>query len=215
MLVFEAKALLFDMDGTLIDSSRSVLLAWQAWCAETGADLDEVLRICQGTPCRQTIRAVAPHLDLAREVARYEALEHGFDGGQQAFAGAESILAGLPQGSWALVTSAAEIIARHRFSRCGLPFPRAAVTSESVRDGKPAPDPFLAGARQLGVAPEECIVFEDSHAGVEAALAAGCRVIVVGDAVSQRAGVLTRIKDYAGMQVVHEPGRGVRVTIPA
>ena len=215
MLVFEAKALLFDMDGTLIDSSQSVFLAWQAWCAETGANLDEVLRICQGTPCRQTIRAVAPHLDLVREVARYEALEHGFDGGQQAFLGAESILTGLPQGCWAWVTSAAEVVARHRVSRCGLSFRRSAGTSESVWDGKPAPDPFLYGAHQLGVAPEDCIVFEDSPAGVEAALAAGCRVIVVGDAVSLRPGVLTRIKDYAGMQVVHEPGQGVRVTIPA
>jgi len=213
-MLLEAKAFLFDMDGTLIDSYQSVLLAWQAWCAETGSDLDEVLRICHGTPCRQTIQAVAPHLDQAREVARYEALERGFDGGQQAFDGAEALLRGLPPERWALVTSAAEIVARHRFSRCGLPFPRIAVTSESVRYGKPSPDPFLCGAKHLRVAPSDCIVFEDSQAGVESALAAGCRVVVVGDSVDFRSGILCRIDDYTGMRVEFEEGKALRLSIP-
>lgn len=201
MLVIEASAILFDMDGTLVDSNLCVELAWQAWCAQTGADLAEVMRICHGTPSRATISKVAPHLDLEAEIARLEDFVRTVDGGQKAMPGAAEILASLPADRWALVTSAVEETARFRFVHCHLPYPRAAITALPGRPGKPAPDPFLAGAAALGMAPAECVVFEDSEAGVQGALAAGCRVVVVGNGPELRPGVLARIQDFAEVQV--------------
>lgn len=212
MVVLEAGAVLFDMDGTLVDSGNCVARAWQAWCAATGVSLEEVERVSHGTPCAQTIARVAPHLDLASEVARYEAIELDSGDGQCPIPGADALLQGLPPERWALVTSAAERIARFRFRHCALPFPTVAVTAESVRRGKPSPEPFLQGAARLGVAPEDCLVFEDSLAGVQAGLAAGCRVVVVGAQHVALPGVVAALEDYREVRVACADR--IRISIP-
>lgn len=204
MDVFETYALLFDMDGTLIDSDQCVRLAWQAWCAQTGADLAEVMRICHGTPSRSTIQQVAPELDLEREIERLEELVRTVEGGQKPVPGAAALLADLAPEKWALVTSAVEQTARFRFEHCHLPYPKVAITAQPWHAGKPAPDPFLAAAQALGVAATACVVFEDSEAGVQGALAAGCRVVVMGDAPRWRPGIIARIRDFCGVSVKGE-----------
>lgn len=213
MQVLEAGAILFDMDGTLIDSNRCVDRAWRAWCAATGVALEEVARVSHGAPCRQTIARVAPHLDTDREVARYEALELWYGDDQAPVAGAGALLDALPAERWTLVTSAAARIAQFRFRQCRLPYPAAPVTAESVRRGKPSPEPFLLGAERLGLSPRDCLVFEDSPAGVQAGLAAGCRVVVVGDLDARQPGVVARIQDYRSLRV--DTTGPLRITLPA
>ncbi|UXY14543.1 HAD-IA family hydrolase [Chitiniphilus purpureus] len=196
MPLIHAAALLFDMDGTLIDSHQAVEHVWAVWCERRGLDLQAVLRVCHGTRTEDTVRLVAPQLDVAAEVAWLEALEAEVVDGQMALPGAAALLAQLPASRWAVATSAALPVARMRFAHCRLPLPEVLVTSEMVVQGKPAPDPYLLAARRLGVDPAQCVVFEDAPAGLASALAAGCRVILVGNHAPAQPGVIGRIADY-------------------
>ncbi|GAA5785779.1 HAD-IA family hydrolase [Chitiniphilus shinanonensis] len=208
-----AAALLFDMDGTLVDSTGAVESLWGVWCERHGIDLLEVIRVCHGTRTEDTVRLVAPHLDAVTETAWLEALEASITEGQRPVDGAAELLAGLPQERWAVVTSAALPVARMRFDYCRLPLPEVLITAEVVRHGKPAPDPYLLAAERLGVPAKDCIVFEDAPAGLAAALAAGCRVVLVGNHVPAAPGVIGRIADYREVRV-EAAGGGLSLRLP-
>lgn len=200
MPAHSAAALLFDMDGTLIDSHVAVESIWAIWCERHGLDLLEVIRVCHGTRTEDTVRLIAPHLDTAAEVAWLEALEAEVVDGQVALPGALPLLQALPASRWAVATSACDAVARMRFDHCGLPLPQVLVTAELVEHGKPAPDPYLLAAQRLGVAVRDCIVFEDAAAGLASALAAGCRVVLVGNHAPAQEGVIARIADYSAVR---------------
>ncbi len=138
-----------------------------------------VLAMCHGMRSREVIRALAPQLDVEREAARLDELEMLHTGGDAIF-GAGELLRHLPPELWAIVTSASEQVARHRLSCAGLPLPHVLVGAEAVITGKPDPEPYLLGAKRLGVSPDCCLVFEDAPAGIEGALRAGCTVVQVG-----------------------------------
>ena len=213
MVYFETHALLFDMDGTIIDSRLQVERAWAAWCARRGFNLEAIRRYTHGVRTEDTLRCIAPELDIAAETAWIEALDLGDDGaGVGIVAGVDRFLARLPEARWAVVTSAPRPLLEARFASCDLGLPSAVVTAETVRRGKPSPEPYLQAAQKLGVDPSDCIVFEDAPAGMESALAAGCRVILVGGLRSTRSGVVASVADYTQLELA--VGRRLLLGIP-
>lgn len=172
-------AVLFDMDGVLVDSQGVVRRTWRRWCARTGLDEATVLSAAQGRRTMDTLQAVAPHLDLTTEAEWLEQAELGDREGIVAIPGAQELITALPDDSWGVVTSAGGKLARRRLEWAGLPAPRSLVTADDVQQGKPSPEGYLLAAAQLGVDAGRCVVIEDSPAGIEAARAAGMSVIAL------------------------------------
>lgn len=172
-------ALLFDLDGVLVDSSRTIEHHWRMWAARRQIDLDEVLRNAHGRRTVETIRIVAPHLDAEAEAAALDAAET-VDTSQLAMIdGAPRLLGSIPSSAWAVATSGPRQMAITRLSFAGLPIPKVLISGQDVKNGKPDPEPFLAAAAGLGIAPSKCVVIEDAPAGIQAARSAGMRVIAV------------------------------------
>ncbi|MFL5614495.1 MAG: HAD-IA family hydrolase [Gemmatimonadaceae bacterium] len=172
-----ATALLFDLDGVLVDSVQCVRSVCTDWALAHGLDPEFLLRSGQGRRVQDTVRAVAPHLDLETEVARLVAMEAQTTEGLYPIEGARELLAALPPHAWAVVTSGAREVATLRLRYVGLPIPGTLVTADDVSQGKPHPEGYLAAARALGRTPSDCVVIEDAPPGIEAAIAAGMRSI--------------------------------------
>src|SRR5579864_208903 len=178
-MIFSAKAILFDMDGVLMDSTPSVERVWRTWAAKHGLDPDRIAPLAHGRRSIETIRAVAPELDAAKENVIVEQMEIDDKEGVTALPGAGELLAHLPGERFAIVTSATRPLAVARLGYAGIPVPRNMITANDVIHGKPSPEPFLKGATLLGFAPADCIVFEDSPAGISSALAARMKGIAL------------------------------------
>ena len=173
-------AFLFDMDGTLLTSIRSAERVWSAWALRHGLDAATFLPTLHGKRAHDTIGQLnVPGLDPMAEAAWITAAEIEDVADIEAIAGAADFLASLPVERWGIVTSAPRKLAEARLAAAGLPAHRLLVASEDVAHGKPAPDPFLLGARIVGAAPADCLVFEDTLAGLRSAAAAGMDSIVV------------------------------------
>jgi mannitol-1-/sugar-/sorbitol-6-phosphatase len=175
---FECTALLFDLDGVLVDSTAYVEQQWRRWAHAKGLQPEPFLRVCHGRRAVETIRLAAPHLDAEAEVAGLTPSED--DSSPEILgplAGASQLLGLLPEESWAVATSGNRQLAVSRLRRAGLPVPRVLICAEDVTQGKPSPDAYLLAAHHLGVSPAQCIVVEDAPAGVQAAHAAGMSAI--------------------------------------
>ncbi|WP_435201017.1 HAD family hydrolase [Janibacter sp. GS2] len=170
-------AVLFDNDGTLVDSTGSVVRSWVRWAQEHDVD-PQLLDGFHGVPAAAIIEEVAPHVDQAAAFARIEALELADVDGVLALPGVLHAVAALRDAPVAVVTSATRALARVRLDAAKVAIDEV-VTIEDIARGKPAPDPFEEGARRLGVDPADCLVLEDAPSGVAAARAAGCAVIAV------------------------------------
>jgi len=168
-------AVLSDLDGVLVDSGDEVERIWREWAVERGLDPDEVGRTSHGVPGVQVIERWAPELDPVAESTRLDEL-HAETGGT-ALPGAAQLLASVSP--LAVVTSCTPPLAAARFSAAGLQPPALIVTADLTPRGKPHPDPYLAAARALGVAPQDCLVIEDAPAGIAAGRAAGATVWAV------------------------------------
>ncbi|OWA03924.1 HAD family hydrolase [Streptomyces sp. CS113] len=204
--VLPARALLLDMDGTLVNSDAAVERVWRRWADRHGLDGDEVMKVVHGRQGYASMALLLPdrpmeqnHADNARMLAEETADTEGV----VAIPGASDFLASLRGLPHALVTSADVALSTARMAAAGLDQPDVRVTAESVGASKPDPEGFLKGAAELGIAPADCIAFEDSGAGIAAARAAGMRVVGVGP----RAGFhgpdvvvedLTRVRVEAG-----------------
>lgn len=204
VLTLRAEALLLDMDGTLVHSTTEVETVWRLWCQGHRLDPAPVLAMCHGVRSREVIRALAPQLDLAREVALLDELEIQHAGVAEPIAGARTLLAALPPARWALVTSASKRVARHRLASAGLPLPRWLIGAEDVVRGKPDPEPYLLAARRLGLAPADCLVFEDAPAGIRSALQAGCQVVQIGGDKRFDGGVRARLEDWRQIRLTED-----------
>lgn len=205
-MVLMARAFLFDMDGTLADSSSKVEAVWSAWCQKHGVDLSGVMAIQQGVRSEDTIRKVAPHLDAVQEGRWVDQYEAGDCEGITEIPGAASLLAALPQTCWTVVTSAGLELAGNRLGYCQLPVPPHIVCAEDVSAGKPDPQAYLLAASRLNTAPRDCIAFEDAPAGVASALAAGCAVVQIGGAHKLHSDVLAVLPDWRGVTVAADNG---------
>jgi sugar-phosphatase len=173
-------AFLFDMDGTILTSIKAAERVWGDWAAGHGLDVAAFLPTIHGKRTEETVRNLGlPGVDPVEEAARITRAEIEDVAGVEAIAGVAAFLASLPPQRWAIVTSAPRALALARIAAAGLPMPGVLVAAEDVERGKPAPDPFLLGARKLGVAPGDCLVFEDTLAGLQSATAAGMASVVV------------------------------------
>ena len=170
-------ALLFDMDGVLINSTPAVARVWSRWAVERGFDPVEVVARAHGRPSLTTVREYLPHADHELENREVERREIEDVEGVLPLPGVSELLASLPADRWTIVTSCTRRLAEVRIRAAGLPLPRKMVTSNDITHGKPHPDPYLKGASILGFPAADCIVVEDAPAGVRSGKAAGARVI--------------------------------------
>ena len=173
-------AVLFDMDGTLVDSDAAVERAWTTWAAEHGVDAGEAITLAHGSPSGPTVRRMLPHLDEAATAvatARQLELQYGDLSDVVAAPGAHEALAVLAEQGvpWAVVTSADTRLARARLGAAGIVAP-VLVPIDEVAAGKPDPAGYLRAAELLGVEPARCLVVEDAEVGVTAGRAAGAVV---------------------------------------
>jgi sugar-phosphatase len=173
-------AFLFDMDGTILTSIIAAERVWADWARSHGLDVDVFLPTIHGKRSVDTVRGLGlPDIDAEAEAHRITLAEIEDVDGIEAIAGVAAFLATLPAERWAIVTSAPRALAQARIAAAGLPLPPVLVAAEDVKHGKPAPDPFLLGAEKLGMRPEECLVFEDTLAGLQSAAAAGMDSVMV------------------------------------
>lgn len=173
------QAILFDLDGVLVDSRAVVERTWARWAARHGLELGEIVQKAHGRRTIETVREVAPQLDAAEEVAWIESDEVNDTKGLVALPGAASALHALPDKRRALVTSGGRAFAERRMRAAGLPIPAVVIAAEDVAMGKPAPDGYLLAAARLAVDPGECVVIEDAPPGIAAGRAAGATVIAL------------------------------------
>ncbi|MFL5518641.1 MAG: HAD-IA family hydrolase [Gemmatimonadales bacterium] len=176
---FECSAILFDLDGVLLDSAAWIELQWRRWAERRALDPAPFLRVCHGRRAVETIRLAAPELDAEAEVARFDPADELVGEPLRPVAGAERVLGALPPGTWAVATSGPRASAVARMGNAGLPIPDVLVCAEDVECGKPSPDVYLRAAEGLRVEPARCLVFEDAPAGLEAAAAAGITALGV------------------------------------
>ncbi len=174
-----ASAILFDMDGVLVDSKAVIERVLRRWAELRGLDAEATRHFPHGQKTSDTIRGFAPHLNVAEEVAWLDAEEERDLDGIVEIPGAAALISALAPNEWALVTSAGRELAPRRLAAAGVPVPKTMVAGESVKRGKPDPEGYLLGARLLGCRPDECVVLEDAPAGIAAGIAAGMRVIGV------------------------------------
>lgn len=176
-------AVIFDNDGTLVESAGPVQRSWLRWARDNDVD-PGLLAGSHGVPAAAIIERVAPHLDPVATLEQIESLELADLDGVHALPGVPEALAALaaPAGDptvFAIATSATRPLARARLATAGIEEPELLVTVEDVERGKPHPDPFLLAAERLGVDPADCLVCEDAPSGITAAKAAGCAVLAV------------------------------------
>jgi sugar-phosphatase len=179
MQIFLCSAILFDLDGVLVDSTRSVARQWRLWAQENGVDPEKVLQIAHGRRTVEVVRLLAPHLPAEEEVRRLEHREASDTEGVTVMPGAGDLVRSVPDGRWGVVTSGTRYLATSRLQLGNLPIPQVLVSADEVVKGKPDPEPFLKGAEMLGVNAEECLVIEDAPAGIRAAHAAGMKAIAL------------------------------------
>jgi sugar-phosphatase len=173
---FHCSAILFDLDGVLVDSTLAVAEQYTIWARENGLDPAEVMKAAHGVRTVEVIRRVAPHLDAEAETKKIEDRE-AVVANIIAMPGAVDLLHSIPKGRWCVVTSGTRFLATARMRKFGIPVPDVLVTADDVKHGKPDPEPYRKGAELLKVDPATCVVVEDAPAGIRSAHAAGMKVI--------------------------------------
>jgi mannitol-1-/sugar-/sorbitol-6-phosphatase len=207
-VLIRCKGILFDMDGVLISSLGSVERSWTKWANMRGVDPSDACRVAHGCRSIDTVAKLRPDLDAETENRIIEDIEIEDTEGVKVLPGVLKLIAALPKSSWTVVTSATDPLARVRLGAGGVPIPERIVTAETVGHGKPHPDPYLAGAALLGLAPEECVVFEDAASGTKSARAAGCTVVATtfSHSIESLADAHYLIPDLTAVEAAHIPG---------
>ena len=217
MTTLTCRAIVFDMDGTLVDSTAVVERIWGDFAAEHELDVVELIAFAHGRQTHDTVTRFLPQLSEVEARALtdgLQAVEAGTRDGSVEIPGAAAFVAGLPSDRVALVTSANHELARARMAEAGVALPAVVLASEQVAVGKPAPDGYLMAAELLGVDPGDVVVFEDAAAGLEAARASGASVVVVGDHDGPAADGLPRIAGYHGVTVEVRDDGSLVATLP-
>ncbi|MFF4581062.1 HAD-IA family hydrolase [Streptomyces sp. NPDC001373] len=214
-VVLTARALLLDMDGTLVNSDAVVERCWRAWALSHGLDPQKALTVVHGRQGYATMALLLPgrpmelnHTENAEMLAR----ETADTDGVVPVAGAPEFMAAISRLPHALVTSADAALAGVRMTAAALPMPDVRITAESVGASKPDPEGFLKGAAELGVDPADCVVFEDSGAGIAAGLAAGMRVVGTGPRAAAH-GPTVHVDDLTSVRVEALADGSIRLTL--
>lgn len=213
----DADALLFDLDGVLVDSTANVERHWRDWATSNGLDAAQVLSVIHGRRAIDSIREQAPHLDAGRELATLVEAEMRDTSGILVFDGAAALLASIPRHRWAVVTSGTHGVATARLRATGLPVPDVLITADRVTRGKPDPEGYLAAAGALGFSAARCVVVEDAPAGIEAGRRGGMRVIAVATThppveLGAAAVVVSALRE---LRVAPSAGGGLKISVTA
>jgi sugar-phosphatase len=179
MWIMLIAAILFDLDGVLVDSSGSVRRCWHRWAKQRSLDPDQTEALAHGRPAREVIERLAPDLDPMSEERRLTRWQLEDNDDVVGLPGASELLSTIRDGAWAIVTSGPRDLALARIRRAGLAVPSVLVTADDVRMGKPSPEGYLAAARRLRASPSSCLVVEDSPVGIAAGKAAGMLVVAI------------------------------------
>ena len=196
---FSCSALLFDNDGVLVDSHAAAKAAWDIWATEfsPGYDLDKANNA--GRRAEDMVRELVSSDLFTVANNRINSLEQDTAYMTVPLAGAKELLGSLPKGVWTICTSANPNLGRARLEAAGLPIPEELVTGDDVKQGKPHPDPYLLGAKNLGFDPMDCVVFEDAEAGVISAIEAGVGLVIgVGERAKNSAADIV-VRDLTGI----------------
>lgn len=215
MREFYCDAILFDLDGVLVDSTQVVERQWRQWAMRNQIDIRSVMAISHGRRAIEIIQAVAPHLNSLAEATHLAAAEAADTAGLSVYEGAYHLLTTLPPGHWAVATSGTRAVASARLTHAGLPLPPVFVTADDVPRGKPSPDPYLQAAAGLGIPADRCLVIEDAPAGVTAGLAAGAQVIAVATthAPDQLTHATAVVEKLSALQITVQPTAAYRLKI--
>lgn len=217
MFQISFSALLFDLDGVLVDSTPAVERVWRQWAVEHGFDPADVVLQAHGRPSLATIREYLPEADHEAENRKVEKAEIEDLGGVIALPGALKLLNSLPPERWTIVTSCTRPLAEVRIRAAGLPVPKEFVTATDISNGKPHPEPYLRGASKLGVAADRCLVVEDVPAGIRAGKSAGMRVAALrttlDDHVLREAGADWVLDNCGSLSFEGSSGDGILISI--
>jgi mannitol-1-/sugar-/sorbitol-6-phosphatase len=209
---FRCRAILFDLDGVLVDSAECVEKTWREWARRHHLDPDRVIALAHGRRAIETVRLIAPELSADAELAELAASEATTAEGVYEITGARELLERLPPSGWGVVTSGIRSVAEFRLRYTRLPLPTVMVCADEITRGKPDPEGYLTAAARLGRAAADCVVIEDTPAGIESAHAAGMRVVAItttyplerltgADAVVERLTDLTVVNMGVEMQI--------------
>ncbi|WOP17711.1 HAD-IA family hydrolase [Raineyella sp. LH-20] len=178
-MLLHVDAILFDIDGTLVDSTAAVTRTWRTWAGAHGFDAEEILRVCHGRRSEDTIADLLPAEHRAAAVIELEQMELADLGDVIALPATQRLLPLLPAHRWAAVTSGSRRLMLARLAAAGLPTPEVLVSAEDVAVGKPDPQGYLLAAATLSLDIRRCLVVEDAPAGIRAGRAAGAQVLAV------------------------------------
>ncbi|HGP2346273.1 TPA: HAD-IA family hydrolase, partial [Salmonella enterica] len=173
MKKIECKAVLFDLDGTLVDSGSCIERLWTYWAEKNHIDVNYVLSVIHGRTVSETLKLISPYFYNQKcideiEFLAMEALSH-----VSPIPGVIDVLKKIPMNKVAIVTSGVKTVSMRSLMGAGIPVPNIMITAEDVSRGKPDPEPYLKAASRLGVNPDNCLVFEDADSGIRSAIAAG------------------------------------------
>jgi sugar-phosphatase len=217
MTTIRCQAVLFDMDGVLVDSTHAVARVWRKWALERGFDPVKVVRAAHGRPSIDTVRDFLPNADSNAENLEVERQEVEDLEGVIALPGAQALVTSIPAGRWTVVTSATRPLAEVRLRAAGIPIPESLITADDIQHGKPHPEPYQKAAARLGYPASECVVVEDAPAGIRAGKAAGARVIAVPTTSNRRelesAGADWVVRNCADISAPSD-GWGLALTLP-
>ena len=213
---FRCKAILFDLDGVLVDSTECVERTWRNWAIRHRLNPETVIAMAHGRRMSETVQLVAPELSDDAELATLAASEATTSEGIYEIAGAREMLEALPSHRWAVVTSGIRPVAEFRLRYTRLPVPPVMICADEIARGKPHPEGYLAAAARLGHAAADCIVIEDTTAGIESAHAAGMQVIAIAstyprERLTAADAVVERLTDLS----VILDGDQIRIDIPS
>ena len=214
MTTWLVDAILFDLDGTLVDSTASVERSWRQLADKIGRPFPEIEPYIHGMPVAQVMAMLEPEMSAERvdELRVFMVESESADTVDVvAQPGAHEVLAALPRDRVAIVTSGGVKLSSARMAAAGLGRPDLVVTADDVTIGKPDPAPYLMGAKLLGYPPERCLVVEDAPPGVESARAAGCPV--VGVLTTHASLDAPSVRSLADVQFTPVDG-GIEVSIP-
>jgi sugar-phosphatase len=213
---FHCRAILFDLDGVLVDSAECVEKTWREWATRYRMDPEHVIALAHGRRAIETVRLVAPQLIAEAELASLAANEATTSEGVYEIMGARELLELLPAGKWGVVTSGIRAVAEFRLRYTRLPVPSVMICADEIARGKPDPEGYLNAAARLGHSGADCLVIEDAPAGIEAAHAAGMRAIAITNTypcerLTMADAVVERLTDLSAMR----DGDQIQIDIPA